>query len=50
MVAIEFFRITSMSDLTCFTCWGGARLPIPLVGFANLAHMGALHYMPVLLS
>ena len=22
------------------------RLPIPLVGFANLAHMGAYHYMP----
>jgi len=21
-------------------------LPIPQVGFANLAHMGALHYMP----
>jgi len=21
-------------------------LPIPLVGFANLAHMGAYHYMP----
>ena len=21
-------------------------MPIPLVGFANLAHMGAYHYMP----
>ena len=25
---------------------GLIRLPIPLVGFANLAHMGAYHYMP----